>query len=114
MVVTLEDVHVTSPCAGVSVVTLSGEHDLATASSISELLDSLLHTSDLVVTDVSAALFIDSSILGVLLRADKSAQARGKDFRIQLGTEAIVKRVFQISGVLDVVTWAQLAALPRY
>lgn len=106
MVGTLEDVQVSSPRAGVSVVSLSGEHDLATASSMSELLDSLLHASDLVVADVSDAQFVDSSMLHVLISADKSARARGKDFRMQLGTAAIVKRVFQISGVLDVVTWA--------
>ena len=55
---------------------------------------------------MSDAQFIDSSMLHVLVGTDTSARAHGKDFRIQLGTEAIVKRVFQISGVLDVVPWA--------
>jgi len=105
MVATLEDVQVISPRAGVSVVCLKGEHDLTIAWEVSELLDWLLVTSDLVVADVSDAQFIDSSILNALIAADGLARERGKDFRIQLGAEAIVKRVFQITGVLEHLSW---------
>ena len=37
--------------------------------------------------------------------SDKSARLRGKDFRIQLGTAAVVERLFEISGVLEQITW---------
>jgi anti-anti-sigma factor len=105
-VATLEDVQVTSPRSGVSVVSFYGEHDLATSQSTAELLDSLLLANDLVIADVSDAQFIDASMLHVLIVADKAARARGADFRIRLGTTAIVQRTFQISGVLDQLTWA--------
>jgi anti-anti-sigma factor len=106
MVATLDDVRVASPRTGVTVVSFGGEHDMATSQLTSELLDSLLLTNDLVVADVSDAKLIDSSILAALIQAHKLARARGKDFRIQLGTEAIVKRVFQITGVLEHIAWA--------
>ncbi|MGH3126303.1 MAG: STAS domain-containing protein [Gaiellaceae bacterium] len=96
----------TSPRTGVSVVAFAGEHDLATSRLTSELFDSLVRTSDLVVADVSRAQFIDSSMLAVLIAADRLARERGKDFRIQLGPEAVVKRVFHISGLLEHLVWA--------
>jgi anti-anti-sigma factor len=105
-VAALEDVQVTSPCSGVSVVSFYGEHDLATSQSTAELLDSLLLANDLVIADVSDAQFIDASMLRVLVVADKAARERGADFRIRLGTASIVRRTFQISGVLDQLTWA--------
>jgi anti-anti-sigma factor len=106
MVATLEDVQVTSPRAGVSVVSLTGEHDVATRALMSELLESLVLMNDLVVADVTEAQFIDSSMLSVFIGADKLAREQGKDFRIQLGTEAIVKRVFQVTGILEHLRWA--------
>ena len=102
----LEDVQVTSPRPGVCVVCLCGEHDAATRVRMSELFQDLVRTNDLVVTDVTEAQFIDSAILSTFFAAHKLAREQGKDFRIQLGTEAIVKRVFEVSGALDHLTWA--------
>ena len=105
MVATLEDVQVTFPRPGVCVVCLCGEHDAATRVLMGELFDDLFLTNDLVVVDVTEAQFIDSSILSTFFAAEKLAREQGKDFRIQLGTEAIVKRVFEVSGALDHLTW---------
>lgn len=99
----LEDVQVERPADGTSVVVFSGEHDLSTNVEVAELLDSLLRRDKHVVADLSAALFVDSSILGVLLDTDKQARVLGKVFRLQLGTAAIVRRAFEISGVFDVI-----------
>ena len=46
-------------------------------------------------------LFIDSSTLGVLVGASRTAHEAGKTFRLQLGTEPIVRRILEISGLLD-------------
>jgi anti-anti-sigma regulatory factor len=73
---------------------------------MAELFEDLFLTNDLVVTDVTEAQFIDSAILSTFFAAEKLAREQGKDFRIQLGTEAIVKRVFEVSGALDHLTWA--------
>jgi anti-anti-sigma factor len=102
----LEDVRVTSPRPGACVVCLCGEHDAATRVSMAELFEDLFLTNDLVVADVTDAQFIDSAILSTFFAAENLAREHGKDFRIQLGTEAIVKRVFEVSGALDHLTWA--------
>jgi anti-sigma B factor antagonist len=99
---TSPDIDVLRPRGGAAVVVLSGEHDLATKDSLHEVIFSLLETQDLVVADLSSVQFVDSSTLGVLVSADRQARAAGKDFRLQLGTEPIVKRILEISGLLNV------------
>jgi anti-anti-sigma factor len=106
VVATLEDVHVASHGTGVSVVSFAGQHDLLTSGAVSDLFGSLLTSSDLVVADFSGAEFIDSSILHVVLKAHRLARENGKDFRVQVGTEAVVRRAFHISGLLEEVSWA--------
>jgi anti-sigma B factor antagonist len=96
------DLEVLQPKAGAAVVVLQGEHDLATKEPLYQTLSSLLETHEVVVADLSSVLFIDSSILGVLVRADRGARDSGKHFRLQVGTEPIVKRVLEISGLLEV------------
>lgn len=87
--------------AGVTVVKLLGEHDLAGASDLDFLLESLVGANRLVVVDLSDATFLDSSILLALVRADQSARARGATFRLQFGTAPIVKRALELTGLLD-------------
>lgn len=106
MVVTPSDVQMSSPGAGAAVLTFAGEHDLATAATVLDLLDSLLETNELVVADFSQAEFVDSSTLSVLVEAHRLAAEREKVFRLQLGTAAIVKRAFELSGLLQRVSWA--------
>ena len=36
----------------------------------------------------------------------RQAAEVGRTFRVQLGTEAIVRRVFELTGVLEVLDWA--------
>jgi anti-anti-sigma factor len=98
---TTPDLQVLQPRAGAAVVVLTGEHDLASKKTLSELLDSLLGTHELVVADLSQVLFIDSSTLAVFVGADRTARAAGKTFRLQLGAEPIVKRILEISRLED-------------
>ena len=98
-----EDVRVERPADGTSVVVFSGEHDLATKREVSELLDSLVRWDTLIVADFSSAVFVDTSILRVLLDTSKQARELGKVLRLQLGTAAIVRRAFEIVGVFEVI-----------
>jgi anti-anti-sigma factor len=100
---TLEDVQVERPAHGTAVVVFSGEHDLATKDEVRVLLDSLLWEDNLLVADFSSASFVDSSLLHVLLDTKEQARALGKTFRLQVGTAAIVRRAFEISGVFAVI-----------
>jgi anti-sigma B factor antagonist len=92
-------VHVERPTRGTAVVTFTGEHDLATRDDLSALLDSLVEENDLVVTDFSQAQFVDSTTMFVLVNADAAARARGRKLRLQLGTAAIVRAAFELSGL---------------
>jgi anti-anti-sigma factor len=106
MVVALEDVQMTSPKAGVAVVSVANELDLGARIEFSELLDALVRENELVVVDFSEALFIDSSTLNVLVSAHKLALDRGTCLRLQLGDGCVVKRTFEISGLLEELSWA--------
>jgi anti-anti-sigma factor len=95
----MADVCVERPTIGTAVVTFTGEHDLAARDDLEYLLDSLVEENDLVVADFSEALFVDSTTMYVLVNADAAARARGRKLRLQLGTAAIVRTAFELSGL---------------
>jgi anti-anti-sigma regulatory factor len=59
-----------------------------------------------VVADFSEAEFVDSAVIHLLVETKRQAEARQRRFRIQMGTEDIVYRVFEIAGVLSVLEYA--------
>ena len=97
----LEDVQVEQLDSRTAVVTFVGEHDLMTAPAVEELLGSLIERNEVVVSDFSKALFVDSSMLHTLVQADSKAKGQGHAFRLQLGTAPIVRRAFEISGLFE-------------
>lgn len=98
---------VVSPGTGVVILELRGEHDLAGRDQLAELLAGMLVTNSLVVVDLSAAEFIDSSVLVNLVKADRKARGQGKLFRLQVGSASIVRKALEISHVLDDLEWAE-------
>jgi anti-anti-sigma factor len=110
----LADVHVEQPDLGTAVVVFSGEHDLETRADVAELLTSLTDENELVVADFSDADFVDSSMLWVLKRAHDDAEAKGRSFRVQLGTADVVGRTFEVCGlfaILEIVPTREAAVL---
>src|SRR6478672_3263967 len=97
----IPDVEVLRPQPGAVVVECKGEHDLTAEIEMDQLLVSLVAESDLVVVDVSEAEFVDSSFLHSLVKADRASRARGSRVLLQFGTAPIVRRAFEISGVLE-------------
>lgn len=83
---------------------VEGEHDVYTAPSISEQLDSLLAEGTPFVIDLTDATFVDSSVLRVLLEARRRAEEKGIGFAVALGQEESgpVRRVLDITGLLPV------------
>ena len=100
------EIEVEQPEAGRAVVVFKGEHDLAKVKALGEKLSALVAENDLVVADFSEAEFVDSSVINLLLETKRRAEARQRRFRIQMGTEAIVYRVFELAGVLSVLECA--------
>jgi anti-anti-sigma factor len=110
------DVLVERPNETSAVAVFVGEHDLATAGEVRELLGSLLRSHDVVVADLSRVEFIDSSFIFQMVEANRAARARGVTFRVQLGTAPIVERAIEISGILrviEVVETREEALAPR-
>jgi anti-anti-sigma factor len=101
-----DDIRIERPTAGTAVVVFEGEHDLSGRAELEDLLASLVGKSRLVVADLSEAEFVDSTIINLLVQAKREAEVRGCVFRLQMGTHAIVRRVFEVTGVLDVLDCA--------
>ncbi len=97
----MDDVEVTRPRESVAVLAIRGSHDCSTEHELEALLDDAISSSKLVVVDVTDADFVDSSFLHNLVKAHRNAPARGSRFVLQLGTAPIVRRVLEISGLLE-------------
>ena len=89
---------------GVALVSLSGEHELYSAHGLQERIESLLDDGLSIVIDLTEAVFLDSSIVAVLLKAQKLASERGRDYSVVLGesTGDPVRRMFEMTGLAHV------------
>ncbi len=87
---------------GVARVVLGGEHDLDSADRLSALLTKTLERCSHLVVDLSSATFIDSSSIRILVATKSRADAGECRFSLLLGTEPIVERALEITGVLTV------------
>ena len=89
---------------GIALVSLVGEHELHDARNLKERIDSLIDEGLAVVIDLSEAVFLDSSIVGVLLETQKRAETAGVDYRVVLSdsTGTPVRRMFEITGLTEI------------
>jgi anti-anti-sigma factor len=106
----LTDIDIERPAATQAVLVFRGEHDVAQADAVRELLSQLVAENELVVADFSEARFVDSTMINVLLHTKREASERLHRFRLQLGTPCAVQRVFEIAGVGPVLECAPTRA----
>jgi anti-sigma B factor antagonist len=87
--------------AGLVVVTLGGEHDIATAPDVRAAIESAQDRGTTIV-DLTPSRFVDSTILGVLIAARDRARARGAGFAVLHGQDAEpgVRRILDITGLV--------------
>jgi anti-sigma B factor antagonist len=87
--------------AGLTVLTISGEHDLSTAPELRRSLERLISGGDPIVIDLSPATFVDSSVLGVILDARRRAEEAGLGFAVahEVNGNDAVARVLEITGL---------------
>lgn len=84
------------------IVVLSGEHDLGTVPRVREALGAAAVDGKSVVVDLCSATFLDSSILGALLEARRSAGESGTGFAVACSGESEpVRRVLEVTGLAD-------------
>jgi len=82
---------------GVVVLSLVGEHDLATAPALEQQLTAHIGGDVGIVLSLVDATFLDSSVLHLLCRADKSLMSRGR--RVVLHTGGTADRILDLSGL---------------
>jgi anti-sigma B factor antagonist len=82
------------------VVVVEGEHDLSTANELQDALTESLGTCSHLIVDLSAARFIDSSTIAVLVGTKKRADTGGQRFNLVLASSPIVERVLEMTRVL--------------
>ena len=99
-------VEIEQPQTGRAVVVFKGEHDLTKVDALRALLSELLDDNELVVADFSEAKFVDAAVIALLLDTRDRAETRRRRFRIQMGTECVVYRVFEVAGVLSLLDCA--------
>jgi len=89
---------------GIALVSLIGEHELYGALKLQERIDALIAQDLSIVIDLTQTVFLDSSIAGVLLRAQKLAEANGLDYKVVLSesTGEPVRRMFEITGLSQI------------
>jgi anti-sigma B factor antagonist len=95
-------IEVRSPHPDAALVVLGGEHDLYSADQLRQTIEMSLSGCDHLIVDLSAAEFIDSTIIGVLVQTMKKASGLGRRFSVVLGTAPVVERALEVSGVLPV------------
>jgi anti-sigma B factor antagonist len=88
----------------VVVVAVEGEHDIYTAPTLRERLDEALDRGGGVVVDLTAATFVDSSVLGALLDARRRAHDAQQNYVVSVGDtgEPGVRRILDITGLVPV------------
>ena len=79
----------------VAVVSLLGEHDMATANDVRTTLSSLLRKGASVVIDLTETDFVDCRIMHVLEDSQRLASQHGTRVSIQSATRSIVRRVIR-------------------
>jgi anti-sigma B factor antagonist len=93
-------IEVRSPQPGAELVQLAGEHDLYSGEELRQSLEQSLARCDHLIVDLSAAEFIDSTIVAVLIQTKKSATELNRKFNVVLGTAPAVERVLEVTGVI--------------
>ncbi|MGN6609739.1 MAG: STAS domain-containing protein [Jatrophihabitans sp.] len=87
---------------GAAVLRVAGDIDMQTAGALRDRLTECLETgAGRVVVDLSAVDFLDSSALGALVAAARSAGEGGSALRVA-APKPHVRKIFQITRLLDV------------
>lgn len=85
----------------ITVVSLLGEHDLATAAEVRSALGALLDRASIVV-DLSETEFVDSSTIYALVDGRMLASEHGSRMSFQVQAGSAVQRVLETCGLLKV------------
>ena len=83
--------------AGITVLELVGDHDLATADDLSTAIDQALASRPGLVVDLTETTFMDSTVVHLLINAHQVLEARGHELIVQITEASAVLRVLQVT-----------------
>lgn len=89
---------------GASLLTFAGDYDVFCAPSVRERLQGEIDSGTPSVLDLRGATFIDSTIMSVLLAANRRSNEAGQPFAIVLPTASTspVRRIFEVTHLMTV------------
>jgi anti-sigma B factor antagonist len=96
-------ISVTRPDPHVVVVSLSGDHDLASAHDAVRTFEELVEAGCAVVVDLSGLTFLDTTTVHALVVGRRLAAAAGTAFVVHLPAAHPARRMLDLMRVLDVV-----------
>ncbi len=82
-----------------TIISLSGELDLASSAALQQELDAVA-AAEVLILDLSALEFIDSTGLSVLVKAHVEAQESGREFGLVKGGDQ-VQRLLALTGLTE-------------
>jgi anti-sigma B factor antagonist len=97
-------VRVTEVAKHVWVVALLGEHDLSTADEVAAAIGGVFSAGSSLVLDLSGATFIDSSVVGAVLRAQERVDTHEEDELVVVAPfDSQARRMLELVGIGEVV-----------
>jgi anti-anti-sigma factor len=84
-----------------SVIALLGEHDLSTGDRIQAACDQAWEHGTRIVFDLTSTTFLDSSVIGVMVRAMRRAQGSGDSVAVVAPQGSAGARVLGLIGIGD-------------
>ena len=92
------------PQPQVALVVLAGEHDLYSGDELRQTFEQTLARCDHLIVDLSAAEFIDSTVVAVLIQTMRNATELGRKFNVVVGTAPAVERILEVAGVIPLLS----------
>jgi anti-anti-sigma factor len=88
----------------VTVVSLVGEHDIASAEALRRQLGLVAESGGGLVVSLMRTEFCDSSVVNALFNADEQLRERDRQLVLHVATASIVRRVLDVSGLAGAVS----------
>jgi anti-anti-sigma factor len=100
------EIRVDGTLAGVTVVALVGDHDLATTDELRATIAAALADPAGILVDLTETTFIDSSIVHALNDANNALRTQGTQLVVQISDGSVVLRTLELTRLTDVVALA--------
>jgi anti-sigma B factor antagonist len=91
------EIRIDLSAAGITVLELLGDHDLATADDLSAAIDQALASRPGLIVDLTETTFIDSTVVHLLINAHQVLEARGHQLTVQITEASTALRVLELT-----------------